>query len=210
MVVIKSKLYKFIEDTKIMRIHLLLDNELDKAYLEQLCDIDRAAYQLEPTPQALVWAERKPWMYHILRRGDEVLGYTLVIPLRKIAYDAMKQGRIWEEELRVSDIDGTDPKGFYGGSIAASPKVRFNRQPFITGTLCGILGGQLGRSSREIIAIPITEAGQNLAEMLKMFPITSELDIKGVDGYSPKVFFKPLYKRRTPLNVGNRLVRVII
>ncbi len=186
-----------------MKKQIVLDNELDRKYLGQLCEIDWTAFKLEPTAQAVEWAEENPWMYHVLRRGDDVLGYTLVMPLKKRAYDAMKQGRIFEDELELRDIDNNNPKGLYIGSIAASPKVRFNKHPFVTGTLCGVLGGQLGRSSREVIAIPFTKTGQKLAEMLKMRPIDSELDIQGVGGYSPRVFVKQPYERRTPLNIGS-------
>jgi hypothetical protein len=147
-------------------------------------------------------AEKTPWLYHVLRQGNNVLGYTLVLPLRKTAFNEMKTGEIWENELGFSDINEVNPEGFYLSSVAASSKVISAQQNYITGRLCGVAGGQLGRSSKPVIAVPITEKGQSILEMLNMKPIESNLDIKGVNNYKPKVWFKPSYKK-TPLNIGN-------
>ena len=186
-----------------MREPIILDNELESSYLEQICNIDKVAFQLEPTKHFLTIAKKTPWLYHVLRQGNNVLGYTSVLPLRKTAFNAMKTGEIWENELQFSDIDEINPEGFYLLSVAASSKVISSQQYCITGRLCGVAGGQLGRSSKPVIAVPITEKGQSVAEMLNMKPIQSNLDIKGVNNYTPKVWFKPPYLKKTPLNVGN-------
>lgn len=184
-----------------MKRLLILDNELYERYLLQLCEIDRASFGSEPTPQAMQWAKAKPWMYYVLRAGEEVIGYTLVMPLREVAFNAMKKGELWENRLQVSDVADSDPKGFYVASIAASN--RMLRYSFVVGTLCGILLGELGRCSKPVIAVPITRTGQKLAEILGMSPIPSELRITGVGGYLPRVFYKPEYEKNTPLNIGN-------
>ena len=151
---------------RIWKMGLILDPELDRSYIEQLCDIDRISFQSEPFQNALEWAKQKPWMYSVLRRGNDVLGYTLIMPLRKNAYESIKKGRMWETEISVIDIDNTHPEGFYLASIA-SARITRNRFPFINGILCGIAGGQLERASLEIMAIPVTRVGQKITTKFK-------------------------------------------
>jgi len=174
---------------------IVLDSALRREDIGQLCDIDRFNFNSEPTANAIELAERRPGMYHVLRRGDEVLGYTLVMPLRKITFDALKQGKIWEDELTVADVSNS-PGGLYICSVAASQRVK-NRAPFVSGTLVGLVGGQVGRASTEVIAVPVTRVGEKIARMLRMVPVESELNVPGVDGYVPSMYVKP------PLNVGN-------
>jgi hypothetical protein len=188
-----------------MSTHIVIDNELDMKYIGQLFDIDKYNFGIEPAKNFLEMSERYPWMYHVLRKGDQVLGYTLVMRLREAAHEALKTGAIWEDELSWTDIDVEGPGGLYLSSVAAAESVK-GKYPFVSGLLCGIVGGQLGRLSEEVIAIPVTKSGQNIVDMLKMHPIESELNIEGIDGYSPKVYVKEPYFG--PLSIHGKWQRV--
>jgi hypothetical protein len=182
-----------------MKTPFVIDNEVRREYFEQLFRIDASSFSEEPTENEIAWAEERPWMYRVLRRRNDVLGYTLVMPLRKVAFDALRSGRIWEHDIRVKDISD-DPEGFYIGSVASSPSVRLI-QPVITGTLLGVMAGQVGRSNKEVMAVPVSRVGEKIAQTIQMQPLDIFPEAPGVKGHVPQVYVKgpDMY---TPLNIG--------
>lgn len=166
---------------------LVIDNKLERAYLDQLVALDRTAYHQEPTRVSLDWAERRPEMYTILRRGDYVVGYGLVLPLRQAPFEALQDGNIWEDELLVSCLsDSSTPDGYYLASIVAVPNATARERAMIV----GVTVGPLLRAPRETIAIPVSSAGERICHILQMQQRWSSLVLPGLDGYRPSLFAK--------------------
>lgn len=146
-----------------------LDSRLKRKYIPQIAEIDFATYGAMPSENYEKIALRFPEAYKVIRFGNRVLGYTLVLGLNKRCLDALKQGRIGEEEINIRDISQTSPEGIYIASIAAANFVK-NKKPFISGTLVGILAGQVIDFRGEVIAMPVTRTGINLAKMISLKP----------------------------------------
>ncbi len=169
-------------------IPIELDARLERKYVDQVIELDRANYEQDPFPAALAWAEQKPWLYTLLRRGETVLGYGLVIPLIKNAFEALKEGRIWEDEITLDDISETSPDGYYLASIAASADANYRERALIVGSTVG----QLLRISKEVIAVPISEAGEKIARMIHMEEWRCSLKLPGIETYRPRLFVRPV------------------
>jgi hypothetical protein len=148
---------------------LSIDSQLKRKYVPQLEEIDFATYGIMPSENYRKIASRFPDAYKLLRFGDKVLGYTLLLGLNKNCLDALKQGKIGEEEISVRDISQTYPEGVYIASIASAPSMR-NQKPFVSGTLVGSLTGRILDFRGEVIAMPVTRTGINLARMLSLEP----------------------------------------
>jgi hypothetical protein len=146
-----------------------MDSQLKREYIPQLEEIDFATYGTMPSENYRKIASRFPDAYKLLRFGDKVLGYILLLGLNKNCLDALKQGKIGEEEISVIDISQTDPAGIYIASIASAPSVR-NQKPFVSGTLVGSLAGRILDFRGEVVAMPVTRTGTNLARMLSLEP----------------------------------------
>lgn len=148
---------------------IILDPKLDtRKYGEQLEQLDIATYGTEADPTMQEIALAFPQLYRVLRRDDQVLGYTLAIPLKEDFFNAMKNGEVWEQNISVDDIDPSG-SGLYIASIAASPKIK-NKVPFLSGTLVGNLAERAISFNGEVIATPVTRTGENLARILSMSP----------------------------------------
>jgi len=163
---------------------LELDATLKRRYVGQVVELDRINYQQAPFPAALAWAEQRPWMYTLLRRGETVLGYGLVIPLIKSAFEALKEGRMWEDEITLNYIAENSPRGYYLASIAANPEANYRERALIVGSTVG----SLLRSPQEVIAVPISEAGDKIARMIHMEERWCSLKLPGIEKYRPKLF----------------------
>ncbi len=168
-----------------MNSPLTIDFKLQKEYFGQLIDIDKAVFQQEPRPNQVAIAEKRPELYTIIRRGDKVVGYGLVLPLRKAALTALKEGRIWEDELDLGCLTDRLPTGFYISSIAAIQDASERERAMIVGST---VSPPL-RIPIETIAIPISEAGDRICRnLLRMIPFQSRPEIKGIGGYTPTTY----------------------
>lgn len=166
---------------------LTIDFKLQKEFRDQLIDLDRTVYQQEPYQNQLLIAERRPEAYTIIRRGDQVVGYGLVLPLRKAAFDSLKKGKIWESELDVKCLADRTPAGFYISSIAARPDASERERAMIVGST---VSPPL-RINFETVAIPISEAGARICiNLLRMTPVWSNPEWKGLGDYIPTLYRK--------------------
>ncbi len=167
-----------------MNSPLTIDFKLQKEHFGQLIDIDRAVFQQEPHQNQIAIAERRPELYTVIRRGNDVVGYGLVLPLRKTALKALKEGRMWEDEIGLDCL--TDrPVGFYISSIAAKLDASERERAMIVGSTVS----PPFREKHETIAIPISEAGDRICRnLLRMMPVRSRTELKGLDGYIPIVY----------------------
>ncbi len=164
---------------------LTIDFKLQKEHVGKLIEIDRIAYQQEPHQNQLLIAERRPELYTIVRRGDHVVGYGLVLPLRKAVFKALKEGRMWEDELGFDCLTDRLPAGFYIASIAAKLEASQRERAMIVGST---VSPPL-RARAETIAIPISDAGDRICRnLLRMSPILSNPALKGLAGYVPTVY----------------------
>lgn len=170
---------------------LIIDCSLDMKYGDQLVDIDRFHFQEEPTTVAKQWAEKKPWMYTVLRRGDSVKGYGIVIPLKKLLFEAIRNGEVWEDGIGLEYIADIHPFGFYIASIASSPEASERERTMLVGATIG----QVLKAPIETITIAISDSGERMCKMVKMDPKWSSLAIKGVGDYKPTMFSKQPERR---------------
>ncbi len=144
---------------------LTFDSKLNPEYMAQIAAIDVDAYGATPDPAILPIATNFPELYRVLRRGNQVLGYTLAIPLKSEIFHAMKNGEAWEQDITVENVDPS-AKGLYIASIASAR----NRRAFLSGTLVGVLGEKAMVFDGEVIGTPVTRTGENLAKMLSFKP----------------------------------------
>lgn len=168
-------------------MHLEIDAKLSSTYLDQLLEIDRQAFGIEnPDPVSLSWAEKRPELYTVLRQGEEVRGYGLTLPLRKAMHEALKQGQAWEEDLALSALATGKPAGHYLAAIAAVPNATERERALLVGATIG----PLLRAPEEIIAIPVSQAGDRICSMIHMNPRWSSITRKGLNGFKPMLYTK--------------------
>ncbi len=164
---------------------LTIDFKLQREHFGQLIDIDRIVFRQEPHPNQVAIAERRPELYTVIRRGDHVVGYGLVLPLRKAALTALKEGKIWEDELNIGCLTDRLPAGFYISSIAAIQDASERERAMIVGSTVS----PPFRTPFETIAIPISEAGNRICRnLLRMIPVRARTEVKGIDGYTPTTY----------------------
>jgi len=142
----------------------IIEPRLRPELLPQVCLLDLQNYNLSHPENWLRIAEQRPENYTTITRGDNLLGYSLVFPLKKAAYEALRAGRIGDFELQLKDLS-EEPAGFYVASVASSMRIR-GRFPFLGGLLVGLVGAQTIKTPKEVIAIPVSRTGKNLAEIL--------------------------------------------
>jgi hypothetical protein len=165
---------------------------LDKGEMAQIVDIDRQVYGSEPFAVAFQWAEHRPEMYTLITREstknvDRVLGYGLVMPLRKIALDALKDGKMGEEELELKYLAEKDPEGFYIASLAVNPSIR-SKFPIVSGLIIGNTIAPAIKGDRETLAVTVTRAGENMCKLYGMKQVGENNLFKTMEDHKPKVF----------------------
>ncbi|MBN2043127.1 MAG: hypothetical protein JW754_04960 [Candidatus Aenigmarchaeota archaeon] len=166
------------------RSSIIIDDHLERKYWGQLMEIDRLAYSKEPNPAEMEWAEKRPEMYTVLRRGEKVFGYGLVIKMKSTAMKAMKKAELWEDGIGLDCIANRSPLGYYVASIATLPGST-ERERAIT---VGATVGQILKAPEEVIAIPVSESGDRICRMIRMEPLWSSLVLKGMNGYRPTLY----------------------
>ena len=135
-------------------IKTIVEPRIRREFLPQISLLDLENYHLDHPQNWQRIAEQRPEFYTVISRGNNVLGYSLVLPLRREAYESLRAGKIGDFELQPRDISD-DPAGFYVASVAASRQIR-NRFPLLCGVLVGLVGAQTIRASKEVIAMSRT------------------------------------------------------
>lgn len=166
--------------------NLELDPTLNRHYLDQMIELDKVNYGNYPGENFLDIAQRFPWAYTVLRRGHNVLGYGLALPLKKNAFDALKVAHMDEEELNSKHIGELSPAGFYFASLAVSPDANYRERAMIVGATVG----PLLRLSTETIALAVSSQGEKVLKMIHMNPLWSSLNLRGLGGYRPMLYSK--------------------
>ena len=164
---------------------LTIDFKLHKGHIDQLTAIDRVVYHQEPDQNQMAIADRRPELYTIIRRGDFVIGYGLVLPLRKAVFKALKTGQIWEDEINLECLTERLPTGLYITAIATVPGASERERAMLVGsTVSPAL-----RTPIETITVPISEAGDRICRnLLRMTPMRSRTELKGIAGYIPTIY----------------------
>jgi hypothetical protein len=176
-----------------MNKHIIVDPRLEKRFLPQISDLDQINFKLEHPRNWIEISESRSDLYTLIRRGEEVLGYVLIMPLRRPTFEALKSGTLGDYEVGLRDLS-ENPAGIYVASVASSPRIR-NKFGFIGGLLVGIVGGQIAKVPTEVLAIPISRVGEHMARILQMEELQEYDLLPGVEGYQPRIF------RRDPFRV---------
>ena len=167
-----------------MRVPLHMDARLDPEFLDQIIAIDWEAFNEGPDPFFLQMTETHPDLYVVARRGKQVKAYGLVLPLRKVAFDAIKAGKMWETELALRDLDLSNPHGFYVAAIAAHPRANIWER----GMLVGSAMGTVMRVPQETIAVAVSQAGQDICHTFNLSPKEVDIPTTGVNGFVPRLY----------------------
>lgn len=167
-----------------MRLPLHMDARLDPKFLDQVIDIDWDAFNVGPEPFFLEMTQQHPELYVVARRGDQVKAYGLILPLRRVAFDAIKEGKLWETEFEMHDIDMINPHGFYIAAIAAHPRANIWEKGMLVGTTMGTVL----RIPQEAIAVAVSQAGEDICHTYNLSPKEVDIPTTGVDGFVPRLY----------------------
>lgn len=179
-----------------LNIRILPEISTQKQLLA-LADIDRTNFQCETSEVALAWANKFPWMYTLIERetpeGWVTMGYGLVIPTRKRVIEALRQGKIGEEDITGKEIkQPKDADGFYVASIGTTNEIT----TYESRTLVGAAFGEVLRESRPVVVVAVTSSGERIA---REFGLTSNTyqnqRFRGVNGYVPRLLEKAPFTR---------------
>lgn len=165
-----------------LRFHRRLENK----HLKQIIDIDREQFEIEPSDAALACVEQKPWIYTVLEKDEEVIGYGQVLPLNRFAFNGLKNGDLGEDELFPKHImTYQDCYGLYIGSIAVNEKAN----PIERSRLVGMVMGQILRMPVKTIAVTVSNIGDSIAKEIGMAgSIHTGENFKGIKGYTPMIY----------------------
>jgi len=171
-------------------------------HVTDLSIIDMHTFQRLPTESEVERALKSPWMFNVItyqRSGEErAVGYSMAIPLKRIAAEALQQGRMHESEINQSHLaqSFSSASGTYLAAVTSSfrhlpQKPSRIEQTAIRGRLIGLSLGQFIRNSNPVFAIAISPEGISTVREFYGFkeePYSGPME--GIKNCKPSLFVK--------------------